>query len=111
MRQLLLALSHRLLMLAFDSAVRRALPEIFKRLDGQLIKVIGDGPDAVRDAIGDAIESVTKQGATADQIAGVVALYDPTAAAKRSSPLADAVRSAVAAEIPRQRRPGGVLHR
>lgn len=109
MRPLLLSLSRRLLMLAFDSAMRRALPEIYQRLDLKLPQLIGDGPDAVRTAIGDAIASVTKHRATAEQIAGVAALYDPTAAAQRSKALADAVRTALQAELVKQQRPGGLL--
>lgn len=111
MSKLLLALSHRLLMLAFDSAVRRALPEIFNRLDLQLPRLIGDGPDVVRAAIGETIASVTRRRATAEQINGVIALYDPTAAAKRSKSLADAVGVAVHDAIRKQQRPGGLLER
>lgn len=108
-RIIALELSRTLLRLAMDPALRRELPEIFKHIDIQMPRLIGDGPDAVRTAIGEAITSATKHHVTAEQISGVIALYDPTAAAKRTSALADAVGTAVHDAIRKQQRPGGLL--
>jgi hypothetical protein len=108
-RIIALELSRTLLRLAMDPALRRELPGVFATLDRQLPRLIGDGPDVVRAAIGETIASATKHPATAGQINGVIALYDPTAAADRSKTLADAVGTAIQKEIIKQQRPGGLL--
>jgi hypothetical protein len=111
-RTIALELSKALLKLAIDRALRKELPGVFAtKLDWQLPKLIGDGPDVVRAAIGETIASATKHPATAGQINGVIALYDPTAAADRAKTLADAVGAAIHKEIIKQQRPGGLLEK
>jgi hypothetical protein len=110
-RTIALELSKALLKLAIDRALRKELPGVFATLDWQLPKLIGDGPDVVRAAIGETIASATKHPATAGQINGVIALYDPTAAADRAKTLADAVGAAIHKEIIKQQRPGGLLEK
>lgn len=84
MKPLLLALSKRLLLLAFDASVRRALPEIFRRIDSHLPLMTSNNapPHIVRGVIAQAISTATHRRATADQVAAVISLYDPVAAAR-----------------------------
>lgn len=79
MRSFLLLLSQRLLVLAMDAALRRALPRVFRRLDTELPSLLTNRvpPAYVQGTIASAISDALGVKASPDQVAAVVALYDP----------------------------------
>jgi hypothetical protein len=82
-RLIALELSHTLLKLAMDRALRKELPAIFKRLDLTLPYMLSEkaSPLQVQAAVTDAIEEKLGHIATPTQIGAVLGLYDPIKAA------------------------------
>lgn len=79
MRSFLLLLSQRLLVLAMDAALRRALPRVFQRLDVELPTLLTNRvpPAFVEGTIASAIRDATGSKPSMTQIQAVAALYDP----------------------------------
>lgn len=86
MKSLILKIAKYLLKLALDEAVRKGLPEIYKRLDAEMPLLIANNapPPAVKGAIGAAISGATNKRSTQEQIDAVIALYDPVKAARNT---------------------------
>ncbi len=83
MRPLLVRLVPLLLRLAMDPALRRALPLIYARLDGELGLWVQEalGAGAVQGRIASAISDAIGHSPTPRQLALVRLLYDPVQAA------------------------------
>jgi len=79
MRSFLLLLSQRLLVLAMDAALRRALPRVFHRLDAEIPMLLTNRvpPAFVEGTIASAISDALGCRASLTQIKAVAALYDP----------------------------------
>lgn len=86
MKPFLITLAKALLRTALTEAVRRGLPEIYKRLDSEVPLLLTNNapPAKVTGVVASAIADVSGKRATADQIAAVIGLYDPIRAAARS---------------------------
>jgi hypothetical protein len=86
MKSFLIRLSKRLLRMAMDEALRRALPKVYAQLDADLPQVlsINPAPIVVESVIAQAIAQATNERATVDQIQAVIGLYDPMRAALRN---------------------------
>ena len=78
-----LELSRILLKFAMDQALRKALPEIFKRLDLELPSLLAQKASLVQVqcTVTDAIQNATGRITTPTQISVVMGLYDPIKAA------------------------------
>lgn len=86
MHTFLLRLSHRLVFLAMDAALRRSLPLIFRRLDAEIPLLLSHKapPVRVEGTIASAIADALGKRATSEQVQAVVALYDPISAAAKA---------------------------
>ena len=86
MKPLLIRTAKLLLRLAMDRALVQALPKVYERLDADLPQVlsVNPAPIVVESVIAQSIAAATKRRATDAQIAAVVGLYDPIAAALRN---------------------------
>ena len=86
MKSFLIRLSKRLLKMAMDEALRRALPKVYAQLDADLPQVLSmnPAPIVVESVIAQAIAQATNERATVDQIQAVIGLYDPMRAALRN---------------------------
>lgn len=86
MKALLIRVAKMLLRLAMDQALVKVLPKVYERLDADLPQVlsVNPAPVVVESVIAQSIASATKRRATESQIAAVVGLYDPIAAALRN---------------------------
>ncbi len=86
MKTFLIRLSKRLLRMAMDEALRRALPKVYAQLDADLPQVLSmnPAPIVVESVIAQAIAQATNERATVDQIQAVIGLYDPMRAALRN---------------------------
>ena len=85
-RIIALELSRTLLKLAMDRALRKELPNIFKRLDLVLPYMLSEkaSPLQVQAAVVEAVEEKIGQIATPTQIGAVLGLYDPIKSAIRN---------------------------
>ncbi len=83
MRALVVRLVPLLLRLAMDPALRRALPLIYARLDGELALWVQEalGPTAVQGRMAMAISDLLDHSPSPRQLALVRLLYDPVQAA------------------------------
>ena len=85
-RIIALELSRTLLKLAMDRALRKELPNVFKRLDLVLPYMLSEkaSPLQVRAAVVEAVEERIGHIATPTQIGAVLGLYDPIKSAIRN---------------------------
>ncbi len=86
MKAFLIKLSKRLLLLAMDATLRKALPRIYQALDGDIPHLLEmkAGPDVVESVVAHSIKQAIGTRATATQIEAVIGLYDPIKAAIRN---------------------------
>jgi hypothetical protein len=86
MKTLLIRFAKLLLKAAMDRALRKALPEIYKRLDGDMPQLLAmaPAPTVVESVVGQAISASTGHRASESQIEAVMGLYDPIAGAIRN---------------------------
>lgn len=80
----LVRLAKLLLKLALDESLRRALPQVYKKLDAEVPLLMANHapPGKVQGAIASAIADATGARVTSDQIEAVIGLYSPVAAAR-----------------------------
>lgn len=83
MKHFLLKLSHLLLKAALDESLRRALPDIYLRLDTEIPLLLSNRAPVsrVEGVIASAITDALGHRATSAQIDTIAALYDPRKAA------------------------------
>jgi hypothetical protein len=83
MKAFFLYLGQLLLRASLDAAVKRALPEIYRRLDMELPAMLSHQVSApkVKSVIAGAIGDAIGHRATTTQVQTIAALYDPIAAA------------------------------
>ena len=83
MNAFFLYLGRALLRASLDAAVKRALPEIYRRLDMELPAMLSHHAPApkVKGVIAGAIGDAIGHRATTTQVQAIAALYDPIAAA------------------------------
>ena len=83
MKTLLIYLAKALLKASLDAALKRAMPEIYKRLDGELPLLLANRvpPSVVKGVIASAVSDSIGKRANPAQVSAIAALYDPIAAA------------------------------
>lgn len=83
MKALLIFLAKALLKLAMDEALRRALPQVYNRLDAEIPVLLTQHmpPSRVESVIASAIADAVGKPASATQVEAVLGLYDPIRAA------------------------------
>lgn len=86
MKSFLIRIAKLMLKAAMDAAVRKALPEIYKRLDADMPQLLAMAPvpAVVESVVGQAISASTGKRANESQIEAVLGLYDPVKAAIRN---------------------------
>ena len=86
MKSLLIALAQVMMRAALTETVRRALPEIYKRLDAEVpLLLINNAPSfKIAGVIASAISDSTGKRASTSQVRAIISLYDPVRAAKRN---------------------------
>lgn len=84
MRHLALRLAHLLLKYALDPRLNLVLPFVFRRLDAEIPELLVRRAShaKVKGVVASAISDVVERRASSSEIATILALYDPTEAAR-----------------------------
>lgn len=86
MKSFLIALAQVMTRAALTETVRRALPEIYRRLDAEVpLLLVNNAPSSkIAGVIASAIGDSTGKRASISQVRAIISLYDPVRAAKRN---------------------------